>query len=163
MPRHQPSIEEIADRISAYVYGNILTLAALVVLHTGEIERGVGLAIVVGTALSTFVAHAFAERLGAEVRGTAHAAWSVVLRDSMPILSSAAVPALLMLVGSLGLASPTVCLRLAETWIVGRLALTGFFVGRLQGRPVTIRTWFASGGLAVAALLIVGVKVVFTH
>lgn len=160
---HRPTPDEIADRISAFVYGNILTLAALVVLHTDEIESGVGLAIVVGTAVSTFVAHAFAERLGAEARGSAHASWGSVLRDSQPILSSAAVPAALMVIGSLDWASPTLCLRLAEAWIVVRLALTGFLVGRLRGRPVTFRTWLASIALAGVAIAIVGVKVVLTH
>ncbi|MET0930833.1 MAG: hypothetical protein ABWX74_15035 [Aeromicrobium sp.] len=163
MARHRPGPDEVADRISAFVYGNILTLAALVVLRTHEIESGAGLAIVVGTALSTFVAHAYAERLGAEARGTEHRSWKVVLRDSQPILSSAAVPALLMLVGSLEWASPTLCLRLAEAWIVVRLALTGFLVGRLQGRPVTLATWISSAGLAAVALVIVGLKVVLTH
>ena len=162
-PRHRPSADEIADRISAYVYGNILTLAALVVLHTDEIERGIGLGIVVGTALSTFVAHAFSERLGAEARGSATASWRVVLADSTPILSSAAVPALLMLAGSLEWASPTVCLRLAEVWVVVRIGLSGFIVGRLQGRPVTLRTWIASIGLALIAVVIVGIKVALTH
>ena len=163
MPPREPSVDEIADRISAFVYGNILTLAALVVLHPDEIASGVGLAIVAGTAVSTFVAHAFAERLGAEARGSTHASWGSVLRDSVPILSSAAVPALLMLVGSLEWASPTICLRLAEAWIVVRIALAGFVVGRLQGRPVSLRTWLASAGLAVAALLVVALKVVLTH
>jgi hypothetical protein len=161
--RPAPSIDEIADRISAYVYGNILTLAALVVLHTDEIEHGVGLAIVVGTALSTFAAHAYAERLGVEARGSAHASWTVVLRDSMPILSSAAVPALLMVVGSLEWASPTACLRIAEAWVVIRLALTGFIVGRLRGQDVTAKTWLSSIVLALIAIAIVGIKVVLTH
>jgi hypothetical protein len=159
----RPTDDEIADRISAFVYGNILTLAALVVLHADEIVSGAALAIVAGTAVSTFVAHAFAERLGAEARGSAHASWGSVLRDSVPILSSAAVPALLMVVGSLDGASPTLCLRLAEAWIVARIALAGLVVGRLQGRPVSLRTWIASAGLAVAAVVVVAVKVALTH
>ncbi|MCW2841032.1 MAG: hypothetical protein JWR55_2515 [Aeromicrobium sp.] len=163
MAKHLPSIDEIADRISAYVYGNILTLAALVVLHADEIEHGVGLAIVAGTALSTYTAHVYAERLGAEARGTAHASWRTVLRDSNPILTSAAVPAVLMIVGSLEWASPTLCLRVAEAWVVARLGLTGFIVGRLRREPVTIRTWVASIGLALVALVIVAVKVALTH
>ncbi|NRQ51683.1 hypothetical protein [Aeromicrobium stalagmiti] len=162
MPHPEVSPDEVADRISAYVYGNILTLAALVVLHTDEVENGAGLAIVVGTALSTFVAHAYAESLGGAARGHA-SSFGVVLRDSLPIMSAAAVPALLMLAGALEWFSPTVCLRIAETWVVVRLALTGFIVGRLRGMPVTFHTWVASIGLAAVALAIVAVKVVLTH
>jgi hypothetical protein len=163
MPRTALSPDDVADRISAYVYGNILTLAALVVLRRDEVEDGFGLAIVTGTALSTFVAHAYAERLGAEARGTQHTSWRIVLRDSIPILSSAVLPALAMLVGTLDWVSPTVCLRTAESWVVIRLALTGFIVGRLRGLPVTVHTWISSVALAAIAVVIVGIKVVLTH
>ncbi len=162
VPRPAP-IDEAADRISAYVYGNILLLAALVVLAREDVRDGAGLAIVAGTAVSTFVAHTYAERLGAAVRSAEHSSWSVVLRDSVPILSAAAVPALLMGLGALDALPATTCLRLAEAWVVARIALTAFIVGRLQGRPVTVRTWIASVGLAATALVIVAVKVVLTH
>lgn len=157
MPRDQ-----IADRISAYVYGNILVLASLVILHHNEIENGFGLALVAGTTVSTFIAHAFAERLGSSVREHEHSMRDI-LRDSLPIVSSAAVPAALMAIGAFGWLGPMLCLRLAEAWIISRMALTAFIVSRLQGRPVTGRTWIESVGLAGVALLIVGVKVVLTH
>ncbi len=163
MARREVSREEVADRISAYVYGNILTMAALVVLHHDEIESGAGLAIVVGTAVSTFVAHAYAESLGGIARGAEDPSLRVVLRDSMPIISAAAVPVLLMAVGALEWIDPVVCLRIAEAWVVVRLALTGFIVGRLRGIPVTLHTWIASIGLAAVALVIVAIKVVLTH
>ncbi len=156
-------IDEAADRISAYVYGNILLLAALVVLSREDVRDGTGLAIVAGTAVSTFVAHAYAERLGAAVRSAEHSSWTVVLRDSVPILSAAAVPAALMALAALDVGSPTTCLRLAEAWVVVRIALTAFIVGRLQGRPVSVLTWVASVGLAATALLVVAIKVVLTH
>lgn len=163
LPRPPASIDEAADRISAYVYGNVLLLAALVVLSRHDVLDGAGLAIVVGTALSTFVAHTYAERLGAAVRSAEHASWSVVLRDSVPILSAAAVPAALMALGATDVVPPTTCLRLAESWVVVRIGLTAFIVGRLQGRPVTLRTWVASVGLAATALVVVAIKVVLTH
>ncbi|MCW2830797.1 MAG: hypothetical protein JWP31_1489 [Aeromicrobium sp.] len=160
MLRADVSPHAAAERISAYVYGNILTLAALVVLHDDEIRTGAALAIVAGTAVSTFVAHAYAESLGGAVRGDADVSMRAVLRGSTPIVWSAAVPMLLMLAGSAEWFSATGCLRLAEAWVVGRLALTGFIVGRLRGLPVTIRTWVVSLALAAVALVIVGIKVV---
>ena len=158
-----PPIDEAADRISAYVYGNILVLAALVLLTDDDIEHGTGLAIVVGTAVSTFVAHAFAERLGSAVREGEHARMSVVLRDSLPIISSATLPALLMGAAAIGWISPLVALRLAEVSIVVRLGATAFVVSRLQGRPVTAHTWFESMALAATAIAIVGLKLLLTH
>lgn len=162
--RSRPApVDEAADRISAYVYGNILLLAALVVLSRADVENGTGLAIVLGTAVSTFVAHTYAERLGAAVRTAEHSSWRAVLRDSVPILSSAVIPALLMVLGALDVLSSTACLRIAESWVVVRIGLTGFIVGRLQGHPVTVRTWIASIGLAATALIVVAIKVVLTH
>ncbi|MFI5427474.1 hypothetical protein [Aeromicrobium sp. UC242_57] len=163
MARPIPSRDEIADRISAYVYGNILVLASLVVLHHDEIERGFGFALVLGTAVSTFIAHAFSEGLGASVRQNEHASMQHILRDSLPIVSAASVPAALMAVGAFGWIEPVVCLRLAEAWVIVRLAITSFIVGRLQGHPVTGRTWFASLALAAVAVAIVAIKVVLTH
>ena len=49
-------------RISAYIYGNILVLAALIPVTKSQ--ETVGIAIVVGAALSTFLAHVFAESVG---------------------------------------------------------------------------------------------------
>lgn len=162
IPRPAP-IEEAADRISAYVYGNILLLAALVVLSNRDVEDGTAVAIVAGTAISTFVAHTYAERLGAAVRTDDHASWRVTLRDSVPILSAAAVPTAFMALAATDVLSATACLRIAEAWVVSRIALTGFMVGRLQGRPVTFRTWLGSLALAATALAVVALKVVLTH
>jgi hypothetical protein len=163
MTHRRPSPDEAADRISAYVYGNILVLAALVLLTDDDITHGAGLAIVAGTAVSTFVAHAFAERLGSAVREGENARLGVVLRDSLPIISSASLPALLMGAGALGWISPMVALRMAEVSIVVRLGGTAFVVSRLQARPVTARTWVESIALAVAAVAIVGLKLLLTH
>lgn len=162
MARPIPSRDEIADRISAYVYGNILVLASLVVLHHDEIERGFGFAIVFGTAVSTFIAHAFSEGLGASVRQNGHS-MRHILRDSLPIVSAASVPAGLMAVGAFGWLDPVLCLRLAEAWVIIRLAITSFIVGRLQGHPVTGFTWIASLALAGVAVGIVAIKVILTH
>jgi hypothetical protein len=158
-----PSSDEAADRISAYVYGNILVLAALVLLTRDDVQHGSGLAIVAGTAVSTFVAHAFAERLGSAVRGGEHARVDVVLRDSLPIISSAALPAALMGAAAIGWISPLVALRIAEVSVVVRLAGTAFVVSRLQGRSVTAHTWFESVALALTAVAIVGLKLLLTH
>lgn len=78
-----------ASRISAYVYGNVLVLAVLIPIVPGP--NYVGIAIVLGTALSTFVAHAFAESVGHSVRERSRlttAERRAEVRDSVPILTS---------------------------------------------------------------------------
>ncbi|MFI6309918.1 hypothetical protein ACIBEK_07285 [Nocardia fusca] len=54
--------DNAASRISAYIYGNILVLTALVPVVSAE--KYVGILLVLGTALSTFIAHSFAETVG---------------------------------------------------------------------------------------------------
>jgi hypothetical protein len=51
--------DNAASRISAYIYGNILVLTALVPIVTAE--KHLGILVVLGAALSTFIAHSFAE------------------------------------------------------------------------------------------------------
>ncbi|KRC66383.1 hypothetical protein ASE12_17420 [Aeromicrobium sp. Root236] len=158
-----PSRDEAADRISAYVYGNILVLSSLIVLYNKDVRSGAGLAIVLGTAVSTFAAHAYSEWLGSAVREGGHASLPVVLRDSLPIMSAASGPAVFMAVGAFEWLPAKVCLELAEAWVIARIAATGFALGRLQGRPVTAITWIASLALAAVAFAIVGLKLALAH
>ena len=77
-------------RISAYIYGNILVLAALIPVTKSQ--ETVGIAIVVGAALSTFLAHVFAESVGQTLRldrTLTRAERHGELRDSLPVLTSA--------------------------------------------------------------------------
>ncbi len=99
-PRKNLSREDAANRITAFVYGNILVITALVALHPQDLDGPKGVAYVVGTALSTFVAHVIAESVGLRVRTDIRPQRSTVvheLRNAVPILSSATLPALLMI------------------------------------------------------------------
>ncbi len=111
-----------ASRISAYIYGNVLVLAALVPIVTGP--KYVGIAIVLGTALSTFVAHVFAEAVGHTVRqGTplTRAEKLAELRNSVPILSSAVLPCVILGIGWLGWLEPRTAQLLAEVAVLARI------------------------------------------
>ncbi|MBY6413833.1 hypothetical protein HQ346_23070 [Rhodococcus sp. BP-252] len=158
--------ENAASRISAYVYGNILILAALIPLTSPEEHTFQGVAIVVGTGVSTFVAHAFAEGVGQTVRTGSHLSragrWEQ-LRDSVPILSATVLPAALLAVGWWGLLDPAIGQIAAEVVIIARIASTNFVIGRLRGEKPTRGTLLGSIALAVAAALIVSVKIVLTH
>jgi UDP-N-acetylmuramyl pentapeptide phosphotransferase/UDP-N-acetylglucosamine-1-phosphate transferase len=163
--RRRPlSREAAASRISAYVYGNILVLAALVPITTTP--QYVGIAIVLGTALSTFIAHAFAESVSQSVRSGQQLSRSErieELRDSVPILSSAVLPCLILLTAWLGWIEPRTAQILAEITVLIRIGSTIFVVRRLQGRRPTTRTVVTAVGLALIATVVVVVKVVLTH
>lgn len=156
--------DDAASRISAYIYGNILVLAALVPLV--QTEKYIGVAIVVGTAVSTFIAHAFAEAVGHTVRegeAMTRAEKVAELRNSVPILSSALLPSIILAVGWVGVLEHRTALLLAELTVLVRIGGIVFVIGRLNGERPS-RSWLISAAaLTVVAATIVGVKVVLTH
>ena len=156
--------DNAASRISAYIYGNILVLAALVPIVTGE--KYVGILVVLGTAISTFVAHAFAEMVGHSVReGTTFGPDDRrrEVRNSMPILSSAVLPCVILAIGWIGWLAPSTAQLLAEIAVVIRIGGIVFVIDRLKGaRPSRTSMWIALG-LTVLAVIVVLVKVILTH
>jgi hypothetical protein len=151
-PRNELSREDAAGRITAFVYGNILVLAALIALHPADLEGPRGVAYVVGTAVSTFVAHVLAESVGARVRNDIRPDLPAVVhnvRDAVPVLSSATVPGLLLVTALLGWLNTTAALQLALGVTVLRLAALGWVVGWIRGERASMRT-FLSGILLAA-------------
>ncbi len=157
--------EHAAPRISAYIYGNILILAALIPLHLTD--DFVGILIVLGTAASTFVAHVFAEAVGRRVhQGAIHPTKSEILhhlRDSVPILSSASVPCLILAMAWLGWIEPRTAQLAAEIVILLRIGGTVFVIDRLNNERSSRATVIASAVVTMVATAIVVIKVVMTH
>lgn len=164
MPRKPLSAEDYASRVSAYVYGNVLILAALVPLHNTSVVHA-GLTII-GTGLSTFIAHAFAESVGRSTRSgrpLTKMERLAELRDSVPVLTSAVIPAALVGLGALGWIDLRTALMLAEIWVVTRIAGITYIITRLRGERPNRGTLAASIGLALIAMVVVAVKLLLTH
>ncbi|MGQ4615742.1 hypothetical protein [Nocardia sp. R7R-8] len=153
-----------ASRISAYVYGNVLILAALIPVTT-SVEH-VGILIVLGTALSTFIAHSFAEGVGQSVRQnrpiSSRERW-MDLRDSVPILSSAVLPCVILGVAAIGWIEPRTAQLLAEVVMLVRIGGIVFVIERLNGARPRRSTLLEALLLAAAATTVVVVKVIMTH
>ncbi|MFC3960787.1 hypothetical protein [Nocardia jiangsuensis] len=153
-----------AARISAYVYGNVLILAALIPIPVSP--GHVGILIVVGAALSTFVAHAFAESIGQSIREN-RTLTSVdrrgELRDSLPILTAALLPCAILACAWLGWLEPRTAQVLAEVTVLVRIGGTAFVVRRLQGRKPHRSTLIQALLVTAAATAVVVVKVFLTH
>ena len=86
-----------ARRLSAYVYGNILVLAAVAASTPSSIEHGTAAVLVLATAVTTFLAHVFADFVAGSQIPEAHGdatdeqrKFKAVeeFRDAVPILSS---------------------------------------------------------------------------
>ncbi len=160
MPRPPLPVEDYASRISAYVYGNILVLTALLPMNYQTEVSHAGL-VVISTSLSTFVAHAFAESVGRSARsGRALTTKERIaeLRDSVPVLTSGLIPAVLVGMGGLELIPLSTVLLLAEIWVVFRIAGIAFVITRLRGERPNRGTLISSIGLSLIALTVVVVK-----
>lgn len=167
------SFESAASRSKAIVYGNVLVLAALAILTPKDIVSGTGVAIVLGTAASTFAAHALADQIEHSLlaaREPTHnrkkmlTEWKEDVRDSVPIASSAVLPALFLIAGWAGLISPIVAHMLAIGGVVVRFLLMGSMIGYLSGeRRSRTRSFWAGIVLAIVAVLVALLKVVLTH
>ena len=152
------SAHQASRRLSAYVYGNILILAALVPFQEDTDVRH-AMIVVIGTALSTFIAHAFAEFLGGD--GSVHP--RELLGESMPILTTALVPLLLLLISRVGRLEAHTAVLVAELVIIVRIASTGMVAARLRDERSRLRILLSGIIVGGVALLIVLLKVALTH
>ena len=151
-----------ARRMSAYVYGNVLVLAAVVAATSDAIEDGKAVLIVLGTTVSTYLAHIYSEAIGHSVTESGEAEhFADELRDAVPIFSSGVVPIIALLLCGLAVLPAEVCQVIAGGVIVIRVASVGVWVERLHGNRPSWR--MIAVGLVSAAFcaLIVFIKVFF--
>jgi hypothetical protein len=150
--------EDAQKRTVAFIYGNILVLAAVVSATFSDVN-GRSVVIVLGTAATTFMAHVLAGVVTSTTwsrRTLLHEA-----RDSMPILTSGFVPAVLLSLALLGLPA-LLAVLLAEALLIVRIAVTGMVAARLTSEPASRSTVVAGGIVALVALVIVTIKVAMT-
>ncbi|WP_127552414.1 hypothetical protein [Actinoplanes sp. OR16] len=157
--------EQAGARISAYVYGNIIAFASIVALKPADLSHGHALALVAGVTVSTFVAHVFADLVGGNagedtmtIAGLKHE-----LRDSVPVVTSALVPCLLLAVGWAGWLSASAVIAASAVYLMVRMALLGFVIERLRHRRPSPRTLLAGLALAATAAAIGLLKTVLSH
>ncbi|WP_328391967.1 hypothetical protein [Nocardia sp. NBC_00416] len=153
-----------ASRISAYIYGNILVLTALVPVDATE--KHVGIWVVLGTALSTFVAHSFAESVGHRVRERSTPTMADrmrELRNSVPVLSSAVLPCVILATGWVGWLEPRTAQVAAEAAVLVRIGGIVFVIARLKNERPTRGSVVGAVLLTVVGAIIVIVKVALTH
>lgn len=160
------TIERLRLRLAAYVYGNILVLAAVVIATGKSIAGGEAAVLVTVTTLTTYFAHILAHGVGQQLGRELHSIRPQIVHeafDAMPILFSGLVPAVVLFAAGFDIVPTQVAQAAAAVWVVARIALVGFLVERLSGRRATWRT--LSGGLvlAIACAVIVVLKVLFAH
>jgi VIT1/CCC1 family predicted Fe2+/Mn2+ transporter len=161
------SREEAASRVSAYVHGNVLVMAALISLRPEDLDGPTGVLYVLGAGLSTFVAHMVSDAVGRRIReGSRTIRWTEIrreIRDTLPVGTAATVPAAILLVAWTGLADAEVVLVLALAVTCLRLALLGSAVEWFSGERSSGRLFLAGLGLAVVSAAVAVLKWQLTH
>jgi hypothetical protein len=161
------SVERARSRVGAYVYGNILALAAIVATSPERIADWSAVVIVVATSATTFFAHVVAHNIGQAIGRThdddARLRLAQQTRDAVPIVSSGAVPAALLALGAVGWLPPGLSQLLAWAFVVVRLASTGIVVRRISGSASPFAGLWSGFGLAAIGVVIAVLEVVLTH
>lgn len=154
------------DRISAFVYGNITVLGAVVALTPSSVESGQGSVVVAATAGTTFISHLVSDRIAAKIGVPAESDRPQPLRsefrDAMPIATTALLPFVLLLLAAVDVLPAWIALAIAALTVVVRLAATGLVVERISGHRSRTGVW-AGFSLALGSAVIAGVKALLTH
>lgn len=159
--------DRASARLSAYVYGNILTLAAVATATPETIEHGHAALVVFFTGVTTYVAHIFSNFVAyqnvtdARPDGREHALQE--LADATPIMSSATMPTVALILGWLEVIPTGWAFAIAGGLVVVRIASIQLVAERVRGNPLTPRLVLLGLLTAAVAGAIVVVKVVLTH
>jgi len=161
-------VERARARTTAFVYGNILVLSAVLTATPDSVGDGHAALVIAATTVTTYLAHVVAHAVGGVVGRDLtgppdHGDGRAELRDAVPIASSGTVPTVVLLVAwwtDLP-AGPAVSVAAGVT--VLRLAGMGLVVGRLSGHEPSGRQWWAGVVLAVVSAVIAVLKVLLTH
>ncbi len=138
-------------------------LAAVVGASRAAVDSGAAVTLVVGTVLSTYVAHVLAHSVGALISGGDRRQVRHTLRDATPILSSGVLPAAVLLGTALGWPPEVWGQSIAAAVGLVRVAGIGVVYRRLQA-DVPLGRAIEVGALSAAvALLVVVLKLVLTH
>lgn len=161
-----------AARLSAYVYGNILVLTAVVAASPASIDDGGAFLLVLATTFTTFLAHVFAEvvarsNIPESVHGSTNSEKkaSVLdeIRDAVPIASSGTVPAVILALAWLWILPTFWAQLIAGGVVVFRIATLQIVAQRLRGKPLTFTVFVAGLVTAAVAAVIVLAKVYAGH
>jgi hypothetical protein len=160
------SRDDAASRVSAYVYGNVMVMAALITLRPEDLRGPAGVLSVLGVGASTFIAHMVGDAVGRRIRDGRSAPWAGVrreIRDSLPIATAATVPAAILALAWWGPVDARLVLGLALAVTDLRLALLGSAVEWSTGERSSGRLFLAGIGLAIVCAAVAVLKWGLTH
>jgi hypothetical protein len=161
-------MDDVRERLSSYVSGNITVLAVAIAVAPDGITHGTAVLSVLATAVLTYLAHVLAHVVAHGIGDQGddderREGLVAIVRNANPIVTSGLIPAVLYAAAWIGWL-PAEWAQIAATVIlVVRIGMVGFFVQRFSGRPLSFLGLWAGIVLAAVALAISVVKVVLTH
>ena len=135
----------------------MLVLVALAAIDVDRVKSGLGWGLITGVGVATWIAHLYAEVVGAHLRyGRAVHRQEIVeaMVDGFPIPLAAVPPAAMLLLGRLDVVDPRVALWAAVTVAFVQLVGLGAYVG------ATVASRSAGAWLYAVATILIGVAVV---
>jgi hypothetical protein len=157
--------ERLAERVAAAAYGTVLILCALPLINEEDVSSGHGWELVTGVGVATWIAHLYAEAVGDRVRRRSALDRDELARamvDGLPILFAAVGPAVVLLLGRIGVLDGRVALWVAVVVAIGQLVGVGVLVGAARS-PGGTRTWTYAMATATIGLAVVILKLVLGH
>jgi hypothetical protein len=162
----QSEDEDLAEQLQEFVYGTITALVVIGALQSGDLGSSRGATfVVVGTAVATWLAHAFAAIIGVHVRqrrAVQRHEMIAKFRHSWRIITAALPSTAVLILADVGLISLRSALTAAT--VIGVLQLVG--VGVVAAR----RSEFTVFGVVVYAttasvigLVIVAIEIAVFH
>lgn len=151
--------------MSAASYGTVLVLAALAAIDVDEVSSGLGWELVTGVGVATWVAHFYAEVVGARLRrGTAANRHDIAeaMVDGFPIPLAALLPAVMLLLGRLDVLELHVALWGAVIAALLQLVGVGAYVGAAVSRPGA-GAWSYAAATTVIGMAVVSLKLFLGH
>jgi hypothetical protein len=156
--------DRLAERLSAASYGTILALAGLALIDSDDVSSGVGWELVTGIGVATWIAHLYAELVGDHLRhGSALDRTEIgkAAADGLPILLAAFPPAVMLLLGRLGVLDERAALWGAIIVAVGQLVGIGAYVGSVRVRGMN--AWIFAAATATVGIAVVTFKLLLGH
>jgi hypothetical protein len=171
-----PSITAIASeprtdipvrRISAFIYGNILVLSALMLLSPHGLKTPRDFVYVPAVGFSTFIAHVVSDLFAHLLRHPDGKGLSAKLigdlRDAVPIATSAILPTMVLLAAWLGWLEAEFAWATAIGVTLLRLSLLGPVAAWIAREPLSPWPLFAGVLMALSIAVIALAKAVLTH
>lgn len=131
-----------------------------------DIEHGHALTVLLGTGLTTYLAHFLAESQEHRLlygHSLSRADLVTALRNALPIVSSTLTPAFFLVLATFQVLPGKVSWYLAVLSLVGRLFSVGFVVARYRKESATFRTLLGGIIFAALALAVALLKALLTH